>query len=158
MTSLDVQSFFTNFPSDETIKNYISDLSSKNDRVHNFIKEGLKELLKFASYESFFTLDNEYYSQLDGVAMGSLLGPTLANAFLCHFEKQWHSDFPQDFCPNIYRRYVDDIFVTFNSHEQLKKIVEYMNTKHPNIKFTFEHEHNNSFSFLDVKICCENDK
>ena len=33
-----------------------------------------------------------------------------------------------------------------------------MNTKHPNIKFTFEHEHNNSFSFLYVKICRENNK
>ena len=28
----------------------------------------------------------------------------------------------------------------------------------PNIKFTFEYEHNNSFSFLDVKICHENNK
>ena len=89
--------------------------------------------------------------------MGSPLGPTLANAFLCHFEKQWLSDCPQDFCPNIYRRYVDDIFVTFKSYEQLKKF-EYMNTKHANIKFTFEYEHNNSFSFLDVKICRENNK
>ena len=86
------------------------------------------------------------------------LGPTLANAFLCHFEKQWLSDCRQDFCPNIYRRYVDDIFVTFNSYEQLKKFIKYMNTKHPNIKFTFEHKHNNSFSFLDVKICRENNK
>ena len=33
-----------------------------------------------------------------------------------------------------------------------------MNTKHPHIKFTFEHEHNNSLSFLDVKICRENNK
>ena len=61
--------------------------------------------------------------------------------FLCHFEKQW-----------IYRRYVDDIFVTFNSHEQLKKFVEYMNAEHSNIKFIFEHEHKNTFSFLDVNI------
>ena len=90
--------------------------------------------------------------------MGSPLGPTLANVFLCHFEKQWLSDCPQDFCPNICRRYVDDISVTFNTYEQLKKFVEYMNTKHPNIKFTFEHEHNNSFSFLDVKICRKNNK
>ena len=89
--------------------------------------------------------------------MGYPLGPTLANAFLCHFEKQW-LDCPQDFCPNIYRRYVDDIFVTFNSYEQLKRFVEYMNKKHPNIKFTFKHEHNNSFSFLDVKKCRENNK
>ena len=74
----------------------------------------LTELLKLASYESFFTFDNEYYCQLHGVAMGSTLGPTLDNAFLCHFEKQWLSDCPQDFCSNIYRRYVDDIFVTVN--------------------------------------------
>ena len=33
-----------------------------------------------------------------------------------------------------------------------------MNTKHPNIRFTFEYEHNNSFSFLEVKICRENNK
>ena len=42
----------------------------------------LKELLKFASYESFFIFHNEYYCQLDGVAMGSPLGPILANAIL----------------------------------------------------------------------------
>ena len=158
MASLGIESLFTNIPLDETIENCINDLFTNNDTVHNFIKEDFKELLKFAVYESFFTFDNEYYSQLDGVAMGSPLGPTLANAFLCHFEKQWLSDCPQDFCPNIYRRYVDDIFVTFNSYQQLKKFVEYMTTKHPNIKFTFEHEHNNSFSFLNVKICRENNK
>ena len=33
-----------------------------------------------------------------------------------------------------------------------------MNTKHPNTKFTFEHEHSNIFSFLDVKICREKNK
>ena len=33
-----------------------------------------------------------------------------------------------------------------------------MNTEHPNIKFSLEYEHNNSFSFQDVKICCENNK
>ena len=147
MASLDVESLFTNIPLDETIENCINDLFANNDTVHNFIKEDFKELLKFAVYESFFTFDNEYYSQLDGVAMGSPLGPTLAKAFLCHFEKQWLFDCPQDFCPNIYRRYVDDIFVTFNSYQQLKKFVH-------NNSF----EHNNSFSFLYVKICRENNK
>ena len=81
MASLDVESLFTNIPLDETIENCINDLFSNNDTVHNFIKEDLKELLKFASHELFFKFDNEYYSQLDGVARGSPLGPTLANAF-----------------------------------------------------------------------------
>ena len=33
-----------------------------------------------------------------------------------------------------------------------------MNTKHPNIKFTFEHECDNYFSHLAVKIYHENNK
>ena len=76
MASLDVESLFTNIPLDETSENCINELFSNNDTVHNFIKEDLKELLKFASYESFFTFDNEYYFHLDGFAMGSPLGPT----------------------------------------------------------------------------------
>ena len=85
MASLEVESLFTNIPIDKTIENCVNDLFASNDTVHNFIKEDLKELLKFASYESFFTFDNEYYSQLDGVAMGSPLGPTLAKALSLSF-------------------------------------------------------------------------
>ena len=45
MASLDVESLFNNIPLDETIENCINDLFSNNDKVHNFIKENLKELL-----------------------------------------------------------------------------------------------------------------
>ena len=37
----------------------------------------------------FFIFDYLINKQIDGVAMGSPLGPTLANAFLCHYEKEW---------------------------------------------------------------------
>ena len=33
-----------------------------------------------------------------------------------------------------------------------------MDRKHLHIKFTFEHEHNSSFSFLVIKMCCGNNK
>ena len=33
-----------------------------------------------------------------------------------------------------------------------------MNTKHPNLKFTFEHEHNNYFLLMDLKMCHESNK
>ena len=38
--------------------------------------------------------------------MGSPLGPTLANAFLVHFEKNCLQNCPSDFKPPYYRRYV----------------------------------------------------
>ena len=42
----------------------------------------------------------------DGVAMGSPLGQTLADIFLCNFKEQWMSDCPIDYKHISYRRYV----------------------------------------------------
>ena len=47
------------------------------------------------------------------VAMGSPLGPSLANAFSCFHEQIWLNDCPEDFKPVYYRRYVDGIFPYF---------------------------------------------
>ena len=41
---------------------------------------------------------------------------------------------------------------------KIKLFVNHMNLKHKNIKFTFEAEDLNSFSFLDVKITCKNNR
>ena len=46
----------------------------------------------------------------------------------------------------------------FRSRDHVKKFVDYMNTKHPNIRFTFEVEDQNSFSFLDIKIIRNTEK
>ena len=46
----------------------------------------------------------EFYSHIDGVAMGVPLGPTLANAFLCHHEKKWLNDYPNNFKPVFDKR------------------------------------------------------
>ena len=52
---------------------------------------------------------------------------TLANAFLCHYEKEWLDNYPSHFKPIVYRRYVDDIFALFSSKEHLQPFVDYMN-------------------------------
>ena len=84
--------------------------------------------------------------------MGSPLGLTLANAFLCYYEKEWLDNCPIQFKPVIYKRYVDDIFVLFSSKEQLQLFVDYMNKQHKCLKSTSEAENDNSFSFLNIKI------
>ena len=113
-------------------------------------KNELYYLLKSATSESSLIFDNILYKQIDDVAMGSPLGPTLANAFLCHNEKLWLDSCPPEIKPVVYRRYVDDIFVLFKSKGHLLLFAKYMNTRHKNFKFTFNFEQNNSFSFLDV--------
>ena len=113
-------------------------------------------MLKLATTESSFIFDNKLYTQIVEVTMGSPVGATLTNAFLCHYEKIWLNECPSQFKPVIYRRYVDDIFVLFKSKEHLKLFVNCRNSKHKNIKFTYGTEDSNNFSFLSVKITRKN--
>ena len=46
----------------------------------------------------------------------------------------------------------------FGKPEQVLQFVNYMNKRHKNIKFSFQTERDNSFSFLDVEICRKKDK
>ena len=52
----------------------------------------------------------------------------------------------------FYRRYVDDTFCVFNTENEAKLFVDFLNSQHPNIKFTIEKETNKILSFLDVCI------
>ena len=40
----------------------------------------------------------------------------------------------------------------FEKKDHGKKFLKYMNSRHQNIKFTFEEEHNNKIAFLDISI------
>ena len=87
--------------------------------------------------------------------MGSLLGPTLANAFLVHFEKNSLQNCSSDFKPHYYRLYVDDIFVLFTSPKHLEAFHNFLNGRHVNRSFTFQCEKQNRISFLDIAIILE---
>ena len=84
--------------------------------------------------------------------MGSPLGPTLANAFMCHMESKWLQECPLDFKPEFYKRYVDDTFLIFNDEGHVEQFLNYLNSKHDCIKFTSEKEENGTLPFLDLKI------
>ena len=80
MASFNVDSLFTNIPSDETI-NIIEKLFSENETVHNLNKDQFKSLSTLATKESYFLFEGELYQQVDSVTMGSPLVPTLGNIF-----------------------------------------------------------------------------
>ena len=72
-------------------------------------KKEMFEMLSLTLKESIILFDNKYYSQIDGVAMGSPLGPTMANIFLCYRESNWLKDCPKYFKPVYYK----DMWITF---------------------------------------------
>ena len=80
MASLDVESLCTNTPLEETIRNCANDLFSNNFYKGKLGGKGLYNLLKLTTTESSFIFDNKFCKQIDGVVMGSPLGPILADA------------------------------------------------------------------------------
>ena len=76
-----------------------------------------------------FIHNGKLFSQIDGVAMGNPLGPTLANWFLGMIEKKIF-DQHLSFYPSFYVRYVDDVFAIFNSAIEIQMFLEVLNNQH----------------------------
>ena len=108
----------------------------------------MKKLLQICTKEMHFSFNGVLYRQVDGVAMGSPLGPVLANVFMVELEKTL---VPQLDSIALWYRYVDDTF-TFIKAGEVENVLERLNSFHESIKFTFEKERDDSIAFLDVKV------
>ena len=80
MASLDVDSLFAKVPLDESIDICVKELFKTSQIVSGLNKQYILERRSLTTKEKMILFDG----QVDGVAMGSALGPTLANIFLCH--------------------------------------------------------------------------
>ena len=150
MISYDVCSLFTSIPLKETIDIAVNLIFDKYPDL-KITRQELKKLFEFATSGTHFLFDGSYYDQIDGVAMGSPLGPVLANLFMGFHEKRWLDQF--QFCDVLlYRRYVDDIICSFNPEEDADEFLKFINTQHPNIKFTFQKQKDGKLAFLDIFI------
>ena len=49
-------------------------------------KKSIKKLVNYCVKQNHFAFIDNIYDQIDGVAMGSPLGPILANIFMSHLE------------------------------------------------------------------------
>ena len=111
---------------------------------HAFIK-----LMKLAT-QGMFLYNGELFKQIDGVAMGSPLGPTLANFFLANLENKLLNE-TNGFYPKLYLRYVDDVFAIFDDNLSIKKFLNLLNKQHSNMQFTME-KSMQALPFLDVHV------
>ena len=83
--------------------------------------------------------------------MGSPLAPVLANTFMSFCESKRLNEYNLN-RPKFYLRYVDDILAAFDKEQYSLLFLNFLNKRHPNIKFTIEKQINHSIAFLDVFI------
>ena len=108
-------------------------------------------MFSIATSQTHFLFNGKVFDQIDGVAMGSPLAPVLVNLFLGHYANLWLKNYQGPFVLS-YKRYVDDTFCGFNSDNEAKLFFDFLNSQHPNIKFTMKKESKKILAFLDVCI------
>ena len=114
MCSFDVASLFTNVPLRETV-DIIEFLISDLNLCMPVPTLELKSLLLLCTQNVQFSFDHKLYTQVDGVAMGSPLGPILADIFLGYLERYLLKPALRrsSHQPCTFFRYVDDTFAVF---------------------------------------------
>ena len=81
---------------EKTTKNVVDSLFFNNIYQRKRSTSEHYYLLNLTTYESSFIFSNTLYKQIDGVAKGFPLKPTLANAFLYHPKKLWLDNCPPE--------------------------------------------------------------
>ena len=143
--SFDISTLFTNVPLAETIQICADALNNLEHPPASFPRETFIELMKMATSSVEFSFNNIMHRQMDEVAMGSPLGPALANIFVGYYETEL---FRNTLKLEMDYRYMDDTSVVFNNESQSDVFWYKLNSFHPSLHFTFEKESNCFSSFF----------
>ncbi|CAH8477181.1 unnamed protein product [Schistosoma mattheei] len=145
MVSFDVSSLFTNIPLEETVE-----IICEYPELLPLPPQEFKQLLFLCTKNIQFKFNNFLYRQIDGIAMGSPLGPILADIFMGHLEQKKLKHAIDS--TTLYCRYMDDTFPVRNNHQHSMYLLSLFSKVHKDIEFTMEHEVDDKFHFLDIGI------
>ena len=103
LCSFDISSLFTNVPLAETIQICADSLYNDFLTPLPLPRNVFVELMNLATSSVEFTFNNNMHRQIDGVAMGSPLGPALANIFVGYQEVKLFSNTNKPFSVFVLR-------------------------------------------------------
>ena len=151
LVSFDVVSLFTNVPLKRTV-NVIIDRIYKDKVIEtNLKKNTLKKLVLDCCTKTAFSFNDKIYEQIDGVCMGSALGPVLANIIMTELEKRVLPKLIANGAIKFYIRYVDDTLVLIKE-DKVNEVLQSFNAFDQNLKFTVDSFEDGVVHFLDILV------
>ena len=128
------KAFFTNIPLSFTLNLILESIYVDNTIEWNGLnKSRLLKLLSWSTKNITFQFNNKFYKQLDGVAMGSPIGPLLADVMINYVIDKAIERTPLDHKPKFFCRYVDDCFATFTNTSSIEIFLRNLNSVHSQI-------------------------
>ena len=153
--TMDVKSLYTVIPNDEglrALKHFFDQRSDLSPSTSTLLR--LAELVLNLNC---FSFGDKFYRQINGVAMGTKMGPNYANLFVGFIEEQIFSQYSGPI-PELFKRFIDDcIGATSLERAQLESFIHFVNNFHPALEFTWEIS-SVSVSFLDILASIRDDK
>ena len=120
-----------------------------NDRTVLSV-QNIIELLGFCLHNTYFSFQNKFYEQIEGVAIGSPVSPIVANLYMENFERKalGSATYPT----RVWYRFVDDMWVIQKqAHKQA--FLDHINNIDLAIKFIVEGtQGNGAIPFLDTLV------
>ena len=157
LTSHNVTALFTSVPTDPAL-NIIKDLFKKDEKLQDrtvLSVQNITDLMGFCLHNTYFSFQNKFFEQVEGVAMGSPVSPLVANLYKEHFEREALQSTSNP--PMFWFRYVDDTWI-IQQRPHKKEFLEHINSTDPSIKFRVEGtEGNGGIPFLDTLFTSEAD-
>ena len=123
--TMDITSLYTVIPNCEGLlaRKHFFDLRT----VKKPSSETLLRLAELVLTLNCFSFAGSYYKQINGVAMGTKMGPSYANLFVGYIEHQFFNQYngPK---PDLYRRYIDNcVGATSSTREELNQFITAVN-------------------------------
>ena len=144
LVTADVNSLYTNI----SISDCIEKLSRFTYlRGREYILEMINIVLK---YNYFKDINEMWYHQIHGIAMGTPIAPLIANLYMYQLEMNILNG---THTPILYVRYIDDILMVWNKEDgvHVTEWLDGMTRQAPSIKFTTKVS-NDEIDFLDLTI------
>ncbi len=140
----DFEALYTNIDHNHAIV-LISDFMKDKLNSKYLSPKAFKTLLQLVLENNYFTFNFKFYLQIKGVAMGTIVGPTIANLYIYLLETKWQNIYN----PFLYSRFIDDLFL-ITTLNNLNQTINSLKTAFGNLNLNIEH--GQSINFLDLQI------
>ena len=124
-------------------------IHDENEVSTNIPKQQMRDFLLLSTKNVHFSYNGDIYTQANGVAMDSMLGPVLSGMFMAELERTVLPTSREQMSP--WKRYVDNT-ISYIKEESVEHVLSKLNGYHDNIEFTYEIENDGKLPFLDVLV------